>query len=109
MLDKLRDIERRFEAIEAEYNDPAVVTNPSEMQRLGKLRAELEPIVLVYRDYAKALGDLGGAEELLADPEMLELAEADIEALKPKIAELEAQLKSMLVPRDPLDDKPLSC
>ena len=107
MLDKLKDIERRFEAIESEYNDPAVVTNPKEMQRLGKLRAELEPIVFAYRDYDKALKDLADSQELLNDPEMKDLAVADIEQLTPRISELEGQLKSMLVPKDPLDDKPV--
>jgi len=107
MIDKLKDIERRFDSIGAEYNDPAIVTNPSEMQRLGKLRAELEPVVLAYREYEKALNDLRESEELLADPEMKELAQADVDALKPKISDLEAKLKSMLIPKDPLDDKPV--
>src|ERR1019366_2235371 len=107
MIDKLKDIERRFDSIEAEYNDPAVVTNPGEMERLGKLHAKLEPVVFAFRDYDKALNDLRESEELLADPEMKELAQADVELLRPKIAELEARLKSMLVPKDPLDDKPV--
>ncbi len=107
MIDKLKDIERRFDSIEAEYNDPAVVTNPTEMVRLGKLRAELEPVVLAFRDYEKALKDLAESEELMQDPEMKELAFADVEALKPKIVELESRLKGMLVPKDPLDDKPV--
>lgn len=107
MLDKLKEIEKRFDATEAEYNDPAVVTNPSEMVRLGKLRAELEPIVLAFRDFQKASKDLEESEELMNDPEMKELALADIEALRPKVAELEGKLKSMLVPKDPLDEKPV--
>ncbi len=107
MIDKLKDIERRFDSIEAEYNDPAVLTNPKEMQRLGKLRAELEPVVFAFREYDKALRDLSESEELLKDPEMKDMAQADVDALKPKIAELEVKLKSMLVPRDPLDDKPV--
>jgi len=107
MIDKLKDIERRFEAIESEYNDPAVVTNPKEMQRLGKLRAELEPIVMAFRDYDKALRDLAESQELLSDPEMKDLAQADVDLLEVKISELEGHLKSMLVPKDPLDDKPV--
>ena len=107
MIDKLKDIERRFDAIESEYNDPAVVTNPKEMQRLGKLRAELEPIVDAFRVYEKALNDLAESQELLTDPEMKEMAQAEIEGLTGKIAVYETQLKSMLVPKDPLDDKPV--
>jgi len=107
MIDKLKEIEKRFDAIEAEYNDPAVVTNPKEMQRLGKLRAELEPIVTTLREYERAQKDLAESQELLADPEMKELAQADVDALTIKIGEYETELKKMLVPKDPLDDKPV--
>ncbi len=107
MIDKLKDIERRFDSIESEYNDPGVVTNPKEMQRLGKLRAELEPIVNSFRVYDKALSDLSESQELLLDPEMKDLALADIEQLTAKIAVLESELKGMLVPKDPMDEKPV--
>jgi peptide chain release factor 1 len=107
MIDKLQDIERRFEGVEADYNNPAVVSNPKELQRLGKLRAELEPIVETFRLYRKALCDKQEAEELVEDPEMRELALAELEPLKAKIAEYEEKLKVMLVPKDPLDEKPV--
>lgn len=107
MLDKLEEIERRFDGVEADYNNPDIVVNPRELQRLGKLRAELDPIVTVTREYRKAICDLEDAEELLSDPEMRELAQAEIEPLRAKIAELEGQLKMMLVPKDPNDEKPV--
>lgn len=107
MLDKLQEIERRFAAVEADFNNPAIVTNPKEMQRLGKLRAELEPLVLTTRSYRKALNDLEEAEELLSDPEMRELAQSEIEPLRSQISEFEQQLKLMLVPKDPNDEKPV--
>lgn len=105
MLDKLQEIERRFEQVEAEYHDPAKVSDNREMQRLGKLRAELEPIVSAIREYRKALDDLAQAEEMLADPEMRELAQEEIEPAKARIGALEERLKAMLVPKDPLDEK----
>ncbi len=107
MLDKLREIERKFDAVESDYNNPDVVTNPKEMQRLGKLRSELEPIVVTIRDYQKTLGELEETEELLSDPEMREMAQAELDPLKAKIANLEQDLKKMLVPKDPQDDKPV--
>jgi peptide chain release factor 1 len=107
MLDKLEEIERRFDGVEADYNNPEIVVNPRELQRLGKLRAELDPIVTATREYRKALCDLEEAEELLDDPEMRELAQAEIEPLRTRIAELETQLKMMLVPKDPNDEKPV--
>jgi len=105
MLEKLLEVERRFEGIENEFNNPDIVSNPKEMQRLGKLRAELEPIVLKTREYKKTLEDLKQAEELLDDPDMRELAQAELEPLKARAAALEGELQVMLIPRDPLDDK----
>lgn len=105
MLDKLEEIEKRFEAIEADLQNPEIVTQPAELQRLGKARAEIADIVEVIREYKKALGSLKEAEELLDDPEMKELAQAEIEPAKAKIAELELTLKGMLVPKDPMDEK----
>ncbi|MDX2066194.1 MAG: PCRF domain-containing protein, partial [Fimbriimonadaceae bacterium] len=107
MLDKLLEIERRFEAIEADFHNPAIASNPKEIQRLGKLRSELEPIVLATREYQRALRDLADAESLLSDPEMRELAQAELEPLKAQIADLENRLRLMMIPKDPLDDKPV--
>jgi peptide chain release factor 1 len=107
MLDKLLEIEKKFAAVESDFNNPQIVTNPKEMQRLGKLRAELEPVVNAIREYRKALDDLAGTEELLDDPEMRELAQAELDPLKEKVASLKVELKKMLVPKDPQDDKPV--
>src|SRR5438105_4449561 len=106
MLEKLEEIERRFESVEADYNNPEMISSNREMQRLGRLRAELEPIVLTTRDYRKALDDLHEAEDLLSDPEMKELAAEEIEPLKTKISQLEENLKMMLIPKDPNDERP---
>ena len=105
MIEKLHEIEKKFEAVEADFNDLAIVSNPKEMQRLGKLRSDLEPIVTSIRSYRKVVDDLAQAEEMLADPEMKELALAEIDPLRTKKVELEEQLKLMLVPKDPYDDK----
>lgn len=105
MLEKLEEIEQRFEQIESQLQDPNIVINPSELQRLGKARAELDDIVPVIREYKKALKDLDDSEAMLADPEMRELAFEDVNRLKEQIAALEDRLKTMLIPRDPNDDK----
>jgi peptide chain release factor 1 len=107
VFEKLEEIERRFEAVVADFNDPSIVTSPKEMQRLGKLRAELEPIVLALREYKKVQHDLEDSEALLADPEMRDMAQEDVERLRPRAAELEQNLKSMLIPKDPNDEKPV--
>ncbi len=105
MIEKLHEIEKKFASVEADYNDLAIVSNPKEMQRLGKLRADLEPIVMAIRDYRKVLDDLAQAEEMLSDPEMKELAQEEIDPLRAKRSEMEERLKLMLVPKDPNDDK----
>jgi peptide chain release factor 1 len=105
MIEKLNQIEARYDEIERQLQDPQIATDLSELQRLGKARAELEEIVGVIRDYKAALSERRGAEQLLDDPEMRELAEREIEALQPKIESLERRLKQLLVPKDPNDDK----
>lgn len=105
MIEKLDEIEKKFEQIEQQLLDPSITSNPSELQRLGKARAELDPIVSKLREYKKASKDLAEAEELLEDPEMKEMAQEEIEPLKTLIERLEAELKMMLIPKDPMDDK----
>jgi peptide chain release factor 1 len=105
MIEKLHEIEKKFESVEADFNDLAIVSNPKEMQRLGKLRSDLEPIVTAIRNYRKIISDLEQAEEMLGDPEMKELALEEIEPLRVKKTDQEEQLKLMLVPKDPNDDK----
>jgi peptide chain release factor 1 len=107
MIEKLEEIERRFEDIDRQLSDPGVATNPSELQRLGKARAELAEMVDTIREYKKARQNLREAEELLDDPDMHEMAEAEMHAQKSRIEQLEATLKGMLVPKDPNDDKPV--
>jgi peptide chain release factor 1 len=105
MLEKLEEIEQRFQNIEDQLQDPNIVTNPSELQRLGKARAELEDIVPIIRSYRKALDDLADSEAMLSDPEMKEMAWEDVVRLKAEIPGYEDQLKAMLVPKDPKDEK----
>jgi peptide chain release factor 1 len=105
MLDKLDEIERRYEEIDAQLQDPAIAAQPKEMQRLGKARREIEELVGVIREYKKAREDLAGAQALLGDPEMRELAQAEIDQLKQDIEGYEGRLKVMLLPKDPNDDK----
>ncbi len=107
MLPKLEEIEKRFLGLESEYSDPTIVSNPKEMQRIGKLRAELEPIVETIRDYRKTSQELADAEQMLDDPEMREMAADEIDPLRNRITVLEEKLKYQLLPKDPADEKPV--
>jgi peptide chain release factor 1 len=105
MIQKLDEILKRYETIEAQLQDPAIVSQPAELARLGKARASLEEIVQEIRSYKRLLSELEDAESMLSDPEMKELAQAEIESLQSARTESEARLKRMLVPKDPNDDK----
>ena len=107
MLAKLEEIEKRFDGVEADFHDPSLYANPKEMERLGRLRSELEPIVGVIRSYRKTLDDLSQAEEMVDDPDLKEMALEEIPPLRSRAAEIESALKRMLVPKDPADEKPV--
>jgi peptide chain release factor 1 len=107
MLDKLGEIEKRFELVEQQLQDPNITSQISELQRLGKLRSELEPVVETIRAYKKALGELQDARTMLDDPDMREMAQDEIPELESQITNLEARIKVHLIPKDPNDDKPV--
>jgi len=107
MIEKLIEIERRFESIEADFSNPSIASNPKEMQRLGKTRSDLEPVVATIRAYRKTLADLKDTEQMLDDPEMREMAQAELTPLRDQRDQLEQDLKLMLVPKDPYDDRPV--
>ncbi len=103
MEDKLQGIEERFEEIHKELAE--VGQDYQRAADLGKERAELDPIVQAYRDYKNSKLELEQAETLLEaeDAEMRELAQEESASLSARIEQLEAQLKSMLLPSDPRD------
>ncbi len=105
MIHKLQEIENRFIKIEQELQKPEVATDPSKLQSLGKMYAELEPTVQYLREYKKTETQLNEAKELLNDPEMKDLAQEEITGLESRLIELEESLKARLVPKDPLDEK----
>ncbi|MCE9558286.1 MAG: PCRF domain-containing protein, partial [Armatimonadetes bacterium] len=107
MLQKLNDIEKRFESIEEQLMDPSINTRPSELQRLGKARAELDELVGAIRNSTKTLQALEETQELLEDPEMKEMAQEELPGLKTLAESLENDLKAMLIPKDPNDGKPI--
>jgi peptide chain release factor 1 len=104
---KLETIEQDFLDIEKKMADPAVAVNPKDLQSLGKKRAQLEPVVEKFRSYRSARRDLAEAAELQksGDPDMATLASEEIERLAPLLETLEAELRHLLLPKDPNDEK----
>ena len=109
MLDQLEAVEARFQEVEAQLQDPAVVSDPRRLRELSKLRAELEPVVLAFQAHRTRLRQLEEAETILGDKtldaELRDMAAMEIADLKKAIAEGDAEIKRLLVPRDPMDAK----
>ncbi|MCC7102591.1 MAG: peptide chain release factor 1 [Fimbriimonadaceae bacterium] len=105
MRGKLLELLAKYESIEQSLMDPTIATQPSELQRLGKARAELEDVVQVIRRYHKTEKDLAESEALLSDPEMKELAQDEVSTLREQLAELTEELRLLLLPKDPNDQK----
>ncbi|MCU9846470.1 peptide chain release factor 1 [Defluviimonas sp. WL0024] len=102
-LDKLAQITRRFEFLEAKLS---AGTAPAEIAQLSREYSELKPVAAEIAAYRQALDDLDEAEVMLADPEMRALAEDEIPALKARIPEMEARLRIALLPKDAADARP---
>ncbi|MCA1899497.1 MAG: peptide chain release factor 1 [Chloroflexi bacterium] len=106
MLDKLQAIEERYEQLGGELLNPAL--NYQRAAEINKERVDLEPLILKAREYRQALKSLDEAKVIIEtenDAELVELAKADVENLTPKIEILEKEIKGMLVPKDPRDEK----
>ena len=109
MFQKLEDVEKRYDDLTVKISDPAVIAQNKEWQKMMKEHAELTPIVEKYREYKKAEQALKDSEEMLSDPEMKELAQEEMKMAKEKISKLEEEIKILLIPKDPDDDKNIIC
>ena len=109
MFEKLEAVEKRYEELTKLISDPEVIANQAEWQKLMKEHASIEDIVLKFREYKKEKQAMEEAEELLHDPEMKELAETEYYEAKDKLPKIEEELKILLIPKDPDDDKNIIC
>jgi peptide chain release factor 1 len=108
LFGRLSEIDTRYQEVQAKLMDPSVTSNATLLRELGKENAELEPTVLTYRRWKAALNEVEEAKKLLhetSDPEMKEMAEAEIAEQGALAARLEEELKVLLVPTDPTDNK----
>ena len=105
MFDKLITVEAKYEQLMTEMADPAVQADTSKFRSHSKALAEMQPLVEAYREYKEFAEKIAETEELLKDPEMRELAQEDLGPLQQRRDELLAQIKVLLVPKDPNDQK----
>lgn len=109
MFQKLEAVEKRFEELNEKISDPEVIARQDEWKSLMKEHANLVDIVAKFREYKKAKADFEEAKQMVGDPELKELAEMEMETLREKIPHIEEELKILLIPKDPDDDKNIIC
>ena len=105
LFDKLTALEAQYEQLMAEMGTQAVQADTAKFRAHSKTVAELQPLVEAFREYKTVLRELEGAEELLKDPDMRDLAQEEMQPLQARRDELLAQIKIMLIPKDPNDAK----
>lgn len=105
MFEKLKALAARLDELEMRLSAPDLYDDPERAARLLRERNELEPIVTAFREYEQAQRTLADATEMLSDPDMKELAQEELQQAKSDIARLEDELKILLLPKDPNDEK----
>ena len=105
MLDKLKIIAARYDALVTQLEDPATYGDPDLLRRLTQEQKEIEPVANAYQAYRRAGDSLASAQELLGDPELREMAQEEIQAARADMERLEEELKILLLPRDPNDSR----
>ena len=109
MIDTLDAITHRVAELARQMSDPGVVTDHLKLEKLAKEHAGLEPIVNAYERLKKIQAEIGGTEELLRDPsadsDMREMAESELASLREQESDLNGEIRLLLLPRDPNDDK----
>jgi len=107
MLDKLKDIAEKYYHLEERLTDPEVVTDMKKYKKVSQEYKGLEDIVHAYNEYKNVLDNLESSSEMLKeeDPELKEMAKAEIEVLKPQKVDWEEKIKVLLIPKDPEDTK----
>ena len=109
MLERLADIERRYEELSDLINDPEIIADNERWRKLMKEHSDITPIVEKYREYKKIKEELAEAEEMLndssIDDDFKALVKEEFSENKKKIVDTEEELKILMLPKDPNDDK----
>ncbi|HMK39142.1 MAG TPA: peptide chain release factor 1, partial [Bacteroidota bacterium] len=108
MLDRLEKVRERFDELTRLLSDPAVLGNQERIRQLSKEHSDLTPLIRAYNVYRKEKQNLAGLKEITetsSDPDMKQLAYGELEEARGKVARLEEELKTLLIPRDPNDSR----
>ena len=107
MFDRLDQLEARYEDLGQQMSDPTLVQDQKKFQSIAKQHRDMEPTVEKFREYREIKEGIADAKAMLADPDpdVKEMAQAELDALEPRLAPVEEQLKVLLLPKDPNDEK----
>ncbi|MBD3415370.1 MAG: peptide chain release factor 1 [Candidatus Aminicenantes bacterium] len=109
MLQDLESIRERYDQLISSLSDPDFISDPQKIKEASKERAELEPIVKKYQVYEQTLKEIKGSKEIIENPEaeeeLKELAREELDSLEKKEKKLEEELRILLLPKDPNDEK----
>jgi len=109
MFQELKNIEEKYRQLTLSLSNPALISDPKKIKEIAKERAGLEPLIKKYKDFQKVKKDIKEAEEILASPdsesELRKLAESELKELLQKEEKLEQEMKILLLPKDPNDER----
>lgn len=108
LLEKLRDIQRRFLDLEGKLGDPDVVADMKLFIKINRDYRGLEPVVIAAKEYENIIENISSSKEILQsekDPDFVEMARMELEELEARKTELEEELRLLMLPKDPEDDK----
>lgn len=107
MFAKLESIEKKYEEIETQLSDPEILNDQERYRKVTKTHSDLGEVVRVFREYRELDRNLADNKEMFddPDPEIREMAHAEVEEIRERLPVLEAELRVLLLPKDPMDDK----
>ena len=108
LLDKVLSLQDKFNSLQEQLSDPAVISDMKKFVQLNKDYKELEPIIKAGHQYKKMLDDLASAKDIMLnekDDELREMARDEINEIEPKLPQMEQDIRLMLIPADPDDAK----
>jgi peptide chain release factor 1 len=105
MFDKIEELERRYQELEALLSDPSVISNQPEFRKLSREHSDLSQLVAAYRRWRKVVDEIKDNQGMLSDPDMKEMAEEELKSLEAEKEQLHADIQLLLLPKDPNDNK----
>lgn len=108
LLDQLQSLEDRYDKLNEMLSDPEIISDTNKLREYSKEQSGLEDVVVAYREYKHVTTGLKDAKEMLeeeSDPDMIELAKAEVEELQERKEAIEDEMKILLLPKDPNDEK----